>query len=74
MTETFADDKLEGAQAIAEFLGYEGEEGARKVRHLRARARGCPIRKRQGLGIYAFKSELSAWLKGEETLPGPRAA
>lgn len=74
MTEQLADDKIEGARAIADFFGWEGKPGERKVRHLRARASGCPIRKQKAIGIYAFKSELEAWLKGEETLPGQHAA
>lgn len=40
---------------------------------MRERATGCPIRKREGLGIYAFKSELLAWLKAPETLAEDRA-
>lgn len=72
--DTLTSDKIEGARAIADFLGYEGTEGERKVRHLRARSTGCPIRKRVGIGIYAFKSELTAWLAAEETLPGRRPA
>lgn len=80
MSEQVASDLLEGAAAIAEFFGWTGateearKAGERKVRHLRERASGCPIRKREGLGIYALRSELQAWLTADETLASDRAA
>lgn len=69
MAETLATDYLEGVPAIAKFLGWT----ERKVYHVRERGGSCPIRKREGVGIYAFKSELTAWLKGDETLSRPAA-
>lgn len=63
-----ADDKLEGAAAIAAFLGWR----ERKVYQAREQGWSVPIRKREGLGLYAFKSELEAWLRDETTL-SPRA-
>lgn len=69
MADTIADDYLEGVAAIAAFLGWT----ERKVYHVRERGGACPIRKREGLGVYAFKSELVAWLKSEETLSRPAA-
>jgi hypothetical protein len=80
MGECISSDLLEGAAAIADFFGWGGEDeearkaGERKVRHLRERAKGCPIRKREGLGIYALRSELQAWLTADETLASERAA
>ena len=62
--DTIADDLLEGAPAIAHFLGWE----PRKVYRARNEGWTIPLRKRQGLGIYAFKSELVAWLRDEATL------
>jgi hypothetical protein len=69
MPDTLAHDYLEGVSAIAAFLGWS----ERKVYHVRERGGSCPIRKREGVGIYAFKSELITWLKCEETLSRPAA-
>lgn len=60
-----ADDFLEGAQEIADFLGPKWSE--RKVRHARE-VQALPIRKKEGIGLYAFKSELLTALKSPETL------
>lgn len=60
-------DKLEGVEAIAAFLGPEWTE--RRV--YRAREVGSlPIRRKPGIGLYAFRSELCAALKAPETLGG----
>src|SRR5258708_25276255 len=49
------DDYLEGAPAIAAFLGDDWN----KRRVYRARDTGAlPIRRRPGIGLYAFRSEL----------------
>ena len=61
-----AGDRLDGAQAIANHLGW----AERKVYRAREEGWTTPIRKRDGLGLYAFKSELDDWLTAEETLPG----
>jgi hypothetical protein len=61
-----AGDFLEGAASIAEFLGPPWTE--RKVYHARE-VGGLPIRRKAGIGLYAFKSELLAALKAPETLP-----
>ena len=62
---TLSDDLLDSAEAIAKELGWlngKGKPHVRRVYHLRER--GCPvIRKKTGLGVYAFKSELQAWLR-----------
>ncbi len=58
-------DRLEGAEAIASYLGWK----VRRVTYMREHATDCPIRKRPGLGLYAFRSELDAWLRAPETLP-----
>ena len=58
-------DRLDGADEIAAFLGKCWT--ADRVYHVRRR-RGLPIRKLPGAGIYAFKSELLAALKSQETL------
>lgn len=68
---TPAEDMLEGARAIADHLGWKGEAGEQKVYTARHKGWTIPIRKREGLGLYAFKSELDAWLKADETLPAP---
>jgi hypothetical protein len=61
-----ATDYLEGADEIAAFLGPQWN--MRKV--YRARELGAlPIRRKQGLGLYAFRSELLAALKAPDTLP-----
>ena len=57
-----ADDLLEGAPAIAAFMGWS----ERRVYHVRTL--GGPIRKRGGLGLYALRSELVGWLTSDETL------
>jgi hypothetical protein len=61
-----ADDVLEGAEAIARFLGKGWSE--RKVRHARD-VGSLPIRKKRGMGLYAFKSELAAALWAPDSLP-----
>lgn len=61
-----ADDMLEGAEAIARFLGKRWSE--RKVRHARD-VGTLPIRKKRGMGLYAFKSELTAALWASDSLP-----
>lgn len=67
-----AGDYLEGAGAIARFLGPPWTE--RKVFYARE-VKALPIRRRPGIGLYAFKSELLAALKDPETLSDltPRA-
>jgi len=65
-----AQDKLEGVQAIADFLGWP----PRKVYRAREEGWTTPIRKRDGLGIYAFKSELRDWLLDDATLPRRKVA
>lgn len=62
-------DRLDSAVAIAEYLGWPGQEGVKKVYRARERKWSIPIRKREGMGVYAFKSELDSWLKAEESLP-----
>jgi len=62
-----AADILYGAAELARFLRWP----VRNVYQARERGLSIPIRKREGVGIYAFKSELVAWLKAEETLPQP---
>ena len=65
------EDYLEGAPAIAAFLGQDWTE--RRI--YRARDTGAlPIRRRAGIGIYAFRSELVAALTDPKTLPGLTAA
>jgi hypothetical protein len=59
-----AEDMLDGAGAIAAYLGWP----PRRVYKAREEGWCAPIRKRQGIGLYAFKSELDAWLKAPETL------
>jgi hypothetical protein len=63
------DDLLEGAEAIAKYLGKRWNE--RKVRHAREIG-SLPIRKKEGMGLYAFKSELSATLWAPNSLPAGR--
>lgn len=61
-----SDDYVEGAQAIASFLGA----GWNERRVYRARETGAlPIRRKSGIGIYAFRSELTAALHDRATLP-----
>lgn len=59
-----ADDRLDGAAAIAAYLGRK----PLWVYQAREYGWGVPIRKREGLGVYAFKSEPDAWLRAPETL------
>ena len=67
-SERLGDDLLDGAEAIARELGWTNGRGkwhTRRVYHLREK--GCPvIRRREGLGVYAFRSELLEWLKGND--------
>lgn len=56
---TIADDLLEGVDAIAAELGWPTD----KVYRARQKGWGIPIHKKQGLGLYAFRSELLAWLR-----------
>ena len=58
-------DRLDGAEAIAAYLSRK----PRWVYQAREDGWSVPIRKRDGLGIYAFKSELDAWMRAPETLP-----
>lgn len=69
-------DLLEGATAIAEFLNDEGlgRWDSRRVYSAREKGWTIPIRRREGIGIYAFKSELKDWFKADETLPRARHA
>jgi len=62
------DDLLEGAEAIAGFLG--GKWNAQRVHNAKFRGH-LPIRKRPGLGLYAFKSELEAFLRARDSLARP---
>lgn len=71
--EGLSEDKIEGVRAIADFLGWPGKAGERRVYHVRERGLG-PIRKREGIGYYAFRSELTEWLKSKDTLGSDRAA
>jgi hypothetical protein len=57
------DEYLEGADAIARYLGWN----IRKVRYARE-TRALPIRAKHGIGLYAFKSEILAALKTPDTL------
>ena len=57
--------RLEGAAAIAKYLGRP----ERWVYHAREKGWSCPIRKRDGIGLYAFADELDAWWEAPETLP-----
>ena len=61
-----ADDLLYGVREIAGFLGIT----ERQVYRFRESRQPVPIRKQAVLGIYAFKSELTAWLTEPSTLPG----
>lgn len=65
------DDLIEGAAAIAAYLNDEGlgHWTERRVYSAREKGWSIPIRRREGLGIYAFKSELAAWFTDDETLP-----
>jgi len=58
------EDLLFGAKEIAAYLGTS----ERRIYYLVERRSGAPIRKRPGIGMYALKSELRAWLVAPETL------
>ena len=60
-----AGQRLDGVAAIAHYLG----KPERWVYQARERGWSCPIRKREGLGYYAFTDELDAWQRAPETLP-----
>jgi hypothetical protein len=60
-----ADDLLEGAEDIARFLGKKWN--ARRVFNARQRG-GLPLHTRPGMGLYAFRSELAAFLRAPESL------
>ena len=64
-----AQDLLQGVKAIARYLAWP----ERKVYRAREEGWTIPIRKRDGLGIYAFRSELDAWLTDPSTLPSKAA-
>lgn len=59
-----ADIRLDGATAIARYVG----KPARWVYQCRERGWSAPIRKQEGLGLYAFASELDAWLRDPASL------
>ena len=61
-----ANDFLDGVEAITGYLGDGWNE--RRIRHARTTG-ALPIRKKQGIGVYAFKSELTAALRGTDSLP-----
>lgn len=63
--QTVAADLLEGAEDIAKFLG--GKWNPNRVRIAKHRKQ-LPIRSRPGMGIYAFKSEIDAFLRAPEAL------
>jgi len=65
-----ANDRLDGADAIATYLGKK----VRWVYQAREEGWDVPIRKRLGLGVYAFRSELDAWMHAPETLPQAKEA
>jgi len=62
--ETGDPDRLDGVPSIAAFLGRT----ERQVKYARE-VGSLPIRHKPGFGIYAFKSELLAALKGGDSLP-----
>lgn len=62
---------LEGAQAIADYLEWTDVNRVYQMRHKRGST--CPIRKMDGVGIYAFKDELDAWRRDPSTLPAAQA-
>ena len=64
-TSSFEYDYLDGAAAIAQFLGPAWTE--RKVYHARE-TNALPVRRKSGLGLYAFRSELIASLLDPVTL------
>ena len=57
--------RLDGVKAIGDYIG----KSERWVYQARERGWSVPIRKRDGLGYYAFPDELDAWLNDPETLP-----
>ncbi len=57
--------RLDGVKAIGDYIG----KPERWVYQARERGWSVPIRKRDGLGYYAFPDELDAWLNDPETLP-----
>ena len=61
------DEYLKGVDAIAKYLGWN----TRKVRYARETG-ALPIRVKNGVGVYAFKSEILAALKNPDTL-APRS-
>lgn len=63
--DTIAADLLHGADQIAAFLG--GKWNRNKVYIARLRG-SLPIRSKEGMGVYALKSELRAALTAPETL------
>ena len=67
---TPAADYLDGIDAIAAFLTETlGRTWtSRQVRYARERG-SLPIRQKETLGVYAFRSELLAALKGPDSLP-----
>lgn len=65
-TAPLAADLLEGAEDIAAFLGAKWN--APRVRAAKHRG-SLPIRTRPGMGLYALKSELRAFLADNEALP-----
>lgn len=67
---SLGDDMLEGAKAIGAYLGWP----VRKVWRARDEGWSIPIRKAEGIGIYAFRSELDAYLRGDATLAPPKVA
>lgn len=70
---TLAQDLLEGVEAIADFLGRP-KWNARRVYRAREEGWSIPIRKRDGLGIYALRSELTAWLRDDASLAPRKVA
>lgn len=62
-TSGLSDEYLEGVDQIAKYLGWN----TRKVRYARETG-ALPIRVKNGVGIYAFKSEILAALKTPDTL------
>lgn len=65
-----ADDLIVGAEAIAEYLGWD----TRRIYRAREGRSSMPIRRRRGLGVYAFKSELEGWLRDPTSLRPEAAA
>jgi hypothetical protein len=59
-----ADDLLDSVEAIAAYV----HRTPRWVYSTREQNWGFPTHKRPGFGIYAFKSEIDAWLREDDTL------